>query len=193
MIDRLSPRDKKFLMAAAAALTAYLAIIYVIQPIHRSQGVLEGKIENKIEFIKKYYEILNQKAYYEQQNQTNEKIQATLNQRFLDGDKPGLAAADLQKIIVDIAKQSSVKIDRVRIEKPKLQSGVLSVPVEISVRSSLKDLSQMIHLIENNQKFLVIEELVLRTTRSKGLESLKTRFLVTGFIKELVSKETKKI
>jgi hypothetical protein len=196
MIDKLSERDKRFLMVGAAAVIIYVFIQFVFKPFTTSQARLDGNIESKIEFIKKYYEILNQKPYYDAKSGTNKAIAARLGERFLDEKQAGLAAASLQKIIEELARQAGVNIDRARIEKTKPLGGLLAVPVEITIRSDLKSLSQLLHRIENHKKFLVVENLVSYRVNNRvnkpGAENLKSSLLVLGFVRDLSPEAVKK-
>ena len=79
------------------------------------------------------------------------------------------------------------------MEKPKFISGILAIPIEITVRSNLRNLALFIMRIENDQKFLIVEEFRSMRTNKQEPEDLQTRLLVTGFIKELESKTGKPI
>jgi hypothetical protein len=193
MIEKLSEKDKKALIIGTVCLVLYISIKFIAYPIYSSGDETRQQIENKVFFIKKYYEILNQKEFYEQKRKANESIRNTLAKRFLDKEKPALAAASLQKILEGYSKQSSVGIESARIEKPKYHSGLLSIPVEISVRSNLKNLTRFLYLIENHEKFMIVEELTIRRSNKKDPEELQSKLLVLGFIKKLEDKKTKKI
>ncbi len=193
MIDKLSEKDKKALIFGGIVLAIYISYKFIFDPIYSSGAETRQQIENKVFFIKKYYEILNQKAFYEQKRKANEAIKNALAKRFLKKEKPALAAASLQKILEGYSKQSSVAIESARIEKPKYISGLLSVPVEISVRSDLKNLTRFLYLIENHEKFMLVEELTIRRSNKKDPEELQSKLLVLGFIKKLEDKKLKKI
>ena len=79
------------------------------------------------------------------------------------------------------------------MEKPKFISGILAIPIEITVRSNLRSLALFLMRIENHQKFLIVEEFRSKRTNKQEPEDLQTRLLVTGFIKELESKTGKPI
>jgi hypothetical protein len=193
MIEKLSEKDRKALIIGTACLVLYISIKFIALPIYSSEDETRQQIENKVFFIKKYYEILNQKAFYEQKRKANESIKNALTKRFLNKKKPALAAASLQKILEGYSKQSSVTIESARIEKPKYISRLLSVPVEISVQSNLKNLTRFLYLIENHEKFMIVEELTIRKSNKKDPEELKSKLLVLGFIKKLEDKKAKKI
>ena len=193
MIKNLSPKDKKALTIGGVCLGIYLIGVLVAKPIYLKQREIQQQIENKIFFISKYYEILNQEAYYKQKTKATRRIDAVLTRRFLDQKKPALAAAALQKILESYSRQTSIRIESSRTEKPKYMERIISVPVELNVRSSLKNLVRFIHLVENHQRFMVLEELIIKKVNNTNPEELQSRFLILGFIQQLEPKSPEKI
>ena len=189
---KISDRDKRFLAVGGLAVVVYLLITLVINPIYATQARNDREIQEKIRFIQKYYEVLNQKAYYEKKNKQNEEVQKSLSRRFLEGKKPGLAAAALQKILEEFASKSSIKVDRVRVEKHKFTESFMVIPIEITLRASLKNLTQFIYQIESYEKFLVIEELNSRRINKTDPEQLQATMLISGFILNSEPEGTKK-
>ena len=108
----------------------------------------------------------------------------SLTRRFLQQKQPGLAAASLQKLIENFSR-GTVTIERTKVNKPKYIEGMLAVPIEITVRSDLKNLSLFLMKIENDEKLLIVEELRLRRINKSEPEDLQTRLMITGFIQEL--------
>ncbi len=180
---KITARDKNFLIAGGAALGLYLLIVLVAQPIYAAQKRADQQIQTKIEFIKKYYEILNQKPYYESKNRVNQQTRAALSRKFLSENNTSLATAGLQKILEGFARQSGVTVERVRVEKTKTLQQVPAVPIELTLRSNLRNLTQFVFRLENFEKFLLVEEIVTRRINKADPEELQTRILVTGFIK----------
>jgi len=188
----ITDRDKRFLTIGGLAIAVYLLITLVVNPIYATQVRKDREIQQKIRFIERYYEVLNQKAYYEEKSKQNERVQKSLSRRFLEGKKPGLAAAGLQKILEGFASKASIKIDRVRVEKHKFTESFMVIPIEITLRSSLKNLTQFIYLIEDYEKFLVIEELKSRRINKTDPEQLQATILISGFILNGEPEGTKK-
>ena len=145
---------------------------------------MDEKIKKKIQFIQKYYEVLNQKAYYQEKSKANKSNNTSLLRRFFSEKQPGLAAASLQKLIESFSS-STVTIERTKVNKPKYINGILAVPIEITIRSNLKNLSLFLMRIENHEKFLVVEELRSRRINKTDPEDLQTRLMISGFIQEL--------
>ena len=184
MSMNISQRDKKVLIAGIVFVVCYLLFFFVAEPIYKKQAKTDDKIKNKVQFIQKYYEVLNQKSYYQEKEKANQNTHVSLGRRFFKEKQPGLAAASLQKLVESFSS-GTVTIERTKVNKPKYIEGMLAVPIEISVRSNLKNLSLFLMRIENHEKFLIIEELRLRRINKTDPEDLQTRLMITGFIQEL--------
>jgi len=182
---KITPRDKKFLLGGGVIVGVYLLAVWVVQPIYAKQKRMDQKISNKIQFIQKYYEILNHDSYYKSKQIANERTRIFLSKKFLNETQPGLAAAKLQKIIKGFALQSRVKIQQVRVEKTKAIDQMPAVPISVTLRSSLRNLSEFVYHMENSEKFLVVEEITTQRINKSNPEELKTRLLVSGFIQDL--------
>ena len=180
----ISQRDKKVLIAGIVFVVCYLLFFFVAEPIYKKQAKTDDKIKTKVQFIQKYYEVLNQKSYYQEKEKANQSPHVSLARRFFQEKQPGLAAASLQKLVESFSS-GTVVIERTKVNKLKYIEGILAVPIEISVRSSLKNLSLFLMRIENHEKFLIIEELRLRRINKTDPEDLQTRLMITGFIQEL--------
>jgi hypothetical protein len=192
MTLNIGKRDKVFLIGGGAFVVCYLIFFLVAEPIYKKQININEKIKDKINFIEKYYQVLNQTSYYQAKEVANKNTKITLQKRFFSDKEPGLAAASLQKLL-QVFSRGAVTIEKTRVEKPKYVARILAVPVEITVRSNLKNLALFLMRIENHEKFLVIEDLRSRRINKKEPEDLQTRLLITGFIKELEPKSGKPI
>jgi len=192
MTLNIGERDKFYLVGGGIFVACYLLFFFVAEPIYKKKISIEEKIKDKINFIEKYYEVLNQTSYYQAKELENKNTKTTLQKRFFSDKEPGLAAAGLQKLLQGFSR-GAVTIEKTRVEKPKYLARILAVPVEITVRSSLKNLALFLMRIENHEKFLVVEDLRSRRINKKEPEDLQTRLLITGFIKELEPKSGKPI
>lgn len=182
-----------FLWAGGLSILTFTILKLVVTPMYAENKINIQAIQNKILFIQKYREILGQRDFYDQKEKATRRLQSLLQRSFLDPSKPALAAASLQRILDDQATRASTEIMRAKIEKPKLIEGVQAIPVEITLRSNLKNLSRFIQLVENHPKFLIIEDFSTRRINRNDPELLESRLRVNGFIQELVNQETKGI
>ena len=188
----ITQRDRNVLLAGFIFVVGYLLFFFVAEPIYKKQVKIDDTIKNKVQFIQKYYEILNQKSYYHEKEKANRSTHTSLTRRFFKEKQTGLAAASLQKLVESFSA-GTVTIERTKVEKPKYIEGMLAVPIEISVRCNLKNLSLFLMRIENDEKFLIIEELQSRRINKTEPEDLQTRLIITGFIQELEPQGVKPI
>ena len=192
MTVKIGQRDKSFLIGGGIFLACYLFFLFVANPAYEKQKDISRRIKNKINFIEKYYKVLNQTSHYQAKEAANKNIKSILQKKFLSEKEPGLAAAGLQKLLQGFSS-GVVSIKKTRVEKPKFISGILAIPIEITVRSNLRSLALFLMRIENHQKFLIVEQFRSKRINKQEPEDLQTRLLVTGFIEELESKTGKTI
>ncbi len=186
MIKNLAPREKIIMWVSVFVITAYIFMVFIGKPLYQKLKNTDQTIQSRVLFINKYKAILSQKDYYQQKVAAVRRLKKELKQRFLDSPKPALAVAGLQKIIENGIAKNSVDIIRFKIEKTRFTEGLLTVPVEVTVRSTLRNLAQFIRHIENHQKFLVIENLRIRRINKRDPEILESRLLVSGFVQQLL-------
>ena len=188
---QIAPRDKKVLIVGGVFIVLYLLFVLIAQPAFRENKLASQKIQDKILFIQKCYEILNQKSYYKAKSTENKSIHTTLSQRFLNQAKPALAAAEQQRLLEELANQTGVNIIRFRVDKPKYVESLLTISTKVTTRSKLRNLTNFIHMLESNQKFMVIEEMAVQRINETDLEELQAQLTVSGFIKSMESGKKK--
>ena len=188
---QITSRDRKVLFAGGTFIVFWLIFIFVAQPTYQENKKLNKKIQDKILFIQKCYEILNQKSYYKTIRTKNNLLRTTLDQRFSSHNKPALAASEQQLLIEKLSNQTGVNIIRFRVDKPKYVETLLTISTKVTTRSKLKNLTNFIHLLESNQKFMVIEEITVQRTNKTDLEELQAQLTVSGFIKTMKTENKK--
>ncbi len=191
-MKKMTPRERIIVGMGLALGLVWVLNKFMVQPLYKKQVRTDQEIESKILFISQYYSILSQKDYYLKKEESTRLLTEELDQRFIPQEKPALAGADLQRILQDLAKSNSVHIVQVNTEKPKNTVGLLTVPVRIVVRSSLRNLSGYLHGIENHKLFLVVEDLQTRRINRNEPEYLESRLLVNGFLKQLIPENQKR-
>jgi hypothetical protein len=159
--------------------------ILVIQPAYLENKRVSQKIQEKIIFIQKCYEILNQKSYYEAKSTENKLIRTTLDQRFINQTKPALAASEQQHLIENLSNKTGVNIIRFRVDKPKYVESLLTISTKVTTRSKLRNFTNFIHMLQSNQKFMVIEEMAIQRINDTDLEELQAQLTISGFIQSM--------
>jgi len=182
---QITSRDRKVVFAGGTFIVFWLIFIFVAQPTYQENKKLNKKIQEKILFIQKCYEILNQKSYYKTISTKNNLLRTTLDQRFSSQTNPALAASEQQRLIEKLSNQTGVNIIRFRVDKPKYVENLLTISTKVTTRSKLKNLTNFIHMLESNQKFMIIEEITLQRINKTDLEELQAQLTIIGFIKTM--------
>tara|TARA_B110000116_G_scaffold264974_1_gene273474 strand:+ start:908 stop:1486 length:579 start_codon:yes stop_codon:yes gene_type:complete len=188
---QITSRDRKVLFAGGTFIVSWLIFIFVAQPTYQESKKLNKKIQDKILFIQKCYEILNQKSYYKTISTENKLLRTTLDQRFSSQTKPALAASEQQNLIENLSNQTGVNIIRFRVDKPKYVENLLTISTKVTTRSKLRNLTNFIHMLESNQKFMVIEEITVQRINKTDLEELQAQLTISGFIKTMETESKK--
>ena len=136
-----------------------------------------------------------QLAKYRQMVQKGKDLQAkhislirTLEQLesgLLTGETPALAAVDVQNILNEVASRSEVEIKTVRVLKPEKmdEENYLSVPVQFTIRSTIRQLKEMLYRIETSPKYLTIKKIKINVRHTRGLRQLQSDLTVSGVMK----------
>jgi type II secretory pathway component PulM len=178
----ITPRDKKVLLTGGIFVVFWLLFAVVAEPTYLKNKKVEQNIKDKILFIQKCYEILNQKSYYQAKNTENKIIKTTLNQRFFNQANPTLAASEKQRLIESLSNQTGVNIIRFSVDKPKYTESLFTISTKVTIRSKLRNLTKFIRMLESNQKFMVIEEMAIQRINKTDLEELQAQLTISGFI-----------
>jgi len=188
---QITPRDKKVLIAGGTFIISWFLFILVIQPLHQENKRTSQKIQDKLIFIQKCYEILNQKSYYKEKSKENKLIRTTLDQRFFNQTKPALAASEQQHLIENLSNKTGVNIIRFRVDKPKYLEGLLTISTKVTTRAKLRNFTNFIQTLESNQKFMVIEEMAIQRINDTDLEELQAQLTISGFIQSMATANNK--
>jgi hypothetical protein len=179
---KISTREKYFLFAGAGALVLTLLLAFGDRLIpSRQEGVHD--LEYKKKLLVKYRETLDQeesyKARIEQYRQRLKQDEAL----FLPGDNPSIAAAELQKVLSDLAARNGVEISRKDIQaEQKIQNNVIKVSVRIETNCLPDQLVKFIAAVEDYEKFLTLDELNITGFRMQKKYEIRPILKVAGYI-----------
>jgi len=140
--------------------------------------------------LAKYCQKLLEKKVLDRELSTLENTVKQAEVGLLTGKTPSLAAAEIQEIVTSMADAAGGQIRTVRILQPD-RSGkelYLAIPVEVTINSTMRELTQLLHKLDSSAKLLRIAKLEIRSQRAaRGRVSSVTLFTtmtVEGFLKE---------
>ncbi len=179
----ITEKEKIYLAVGGAALILAAVYLYVFTPIY--DGYLETKAEIplKTELLTRYQVLWKKRAAVEEKLKKAQKKYQDLEKIFLQGKTQSLAAAELQKIVEQLARQSSLEVSSSKVMGSKTISAFEKISLQLGAKCSLKDLKKFLFLVGSGKKYLNIDEIDVRAINTKGLEKLEARIQVSGYMK----------
>ena len=186
----LQTRDRRALLAMGVVLALVVGYLYVADPVIQSQRNVQAGIVKQSEQLRTFQQVVRRRKELELIRHSIAASMEKLDERVYVGDKPPLTAAELQRALKELARQAGVRIEREKILDPVAAGSFQRIPIEINVRSSVKNLSHLMYLIESYPKFLVISELKIEVTNRRNPSNVKARLVVGALLRERRVKST---
>jgi len=180
---RLRKREKVILAVGGAA--ALLIISYhLFQRYEDFNASAKNRSEAKALYLKKQVEKIAEKDVIKAKLENTKKELSELEKGLLSGDKPPVAAAELQKLLKEIAMSMNVEIKSERISTPVETGPYLGIPVEIGFTAPTAKLKDMILRIETSPMLLAISALDIRVMNFKNPTEVYAVMTVKGFLRK---------
>ena len=191
MISLQLIKGRKIIVAGFALLVC-LAMIYLFDALNLSTHIFDEELNLKQQNLAKYRQKVLEKKVVETELLRLQNIFNRAEAALLTGKTPSLAAAEIQEIVTNLTKAPGVQIMTVRILQPD-RSGkdmYLAIPVEVTITSTMRELTQLLYKLDSSTKLLRIAKLNIRSrgsrsSRGVAQDSVKliTTLTVEGFVK----------
>jgi len=190
----LQLRNRRKFIVAGLAVMALAAMIYLFNSINRSTHRFHEALNLKQDKLDKYRQKVLEKKVMERELLS---LQTTFKQAeaaLLTGKTVSLAAAEIQQIVTNITNTAGAQIMTVRILQPdrSAKEMYLAIPVEVTINSTMRQLTQLLYKLDNSTKLLSIAKLGIksRAGRSRLVRGVSTANLITtltveGFVKKM--------
>ncbi|NWG13162.1 MAG: hypothetical protein HXY20_06470 [Acidobacteria bacterium] len=179
----MTAREKKFLIGGGT--TAILIIGYYLVTTY-TPGLSDTgtSVEIKRRTLLQHREIVSQEGIYRSRAEQYRQRLQQMTALLLPGDNPSIAGAELQKILKDMADRSGVEINRRTIQREqKLQGGIVKISVNIETNCEPDQLVQFLAAVENYEKRLVVDELMINAFRIQRRYQARPNLTVSGYIR----------
>jgi len=181
---KITPRDKKFLIAGAIAVCIYIVTRFAVFPLFDQVSGQKNDLYMKEKILAKYLNILKKQDQLQQTLKQLSQKEKRIEESLLQGETPSLAAADIQKIVDSIAKESELNIQSVKVIDPGKKDGFITILIQVMFTSDLSRTGNFIRGIENNQKLLTIPELKIRVKNKRKTQEVVVTLQILGFMKK---------
>jgi hypothetical protein len=197
----LQLRKKRKIIVAGLALLALLAMIFLFNSLSRSTYRFNENLYLKQDKLAKYRQKVLEKKAVKQELLSLQTIFKRAEAALLTGKTQSLAAAELQEIVSRITNAAGAQIMTVRVLQPD-RSGkemYLAIPVEVTISSTMRQLTELLYKLDRSARLLRIAKLGIRSRpgrsrlvrRGKSASQaisgniITTTLTVEGFVKNM--------
>jgi hypothetical protein len=181
---KLTLRERKVLFAGIVFVIAIMIFYGMISLLPNRERLLQ-KVDTDKNIILKQREILGLEQSYKKRAEQGDNHQKLVMTRLLPGDNSNVASAELQKVLRDFADQNGVDITvKTTVPEKKVPDNdfLTKVAVRIEISCSLEQLVNFLAAIENYDKFLKVEELVITSYKMQKKYEIHPSLMVVGYI-----------
>ena len=102
---------------------------------------------------------------------------------LLPGPTAPLAASALQKIMKDLAAGAAVDVRSERVLTPQELSGVLEIPLELTVAGSIRQIVTLLARLERVTSTVAVKDMKIRVAAPGQPRELLATLLVAGYLR----------
>lgn len=180
---KISSREKKILIAGAVA--AVLTGLFYFSDSLVPSGGQRATLETKKKMLGQYRETIAAEQNYKARLEYDRRRYDQNQTRLLTGETPSIAAAELQKILTELAGPTGVEItrrDNILQSQTKIQDNLIKIEVKIETNCNPEQLVQFIAAIENYERFLTVSDLTVSGYRMQKKYEIRPSITVAGYI-----------
>jgi type II secretory pathway component PulM len=179
---KLSTRERRIVIVGGAVLVV-AGVLYFGDSILPNRAGQGGTLEQRKRTLVQYRETIGLEELYKARLEQYKQRLDFDQKRLLPGDNSSIAAAELQRILTDIAAQSGLEIMRRDIRREtKLNENLVKIAVNVEVNCTPESLVKFISSVENHEKALALDELSVTTFRIQKRYEIRPSITISGFI-----------
>jgi hypothetical protein len=183
MLNFKIEKSKKYLFIAGVFILL-LGGVYRVWPYLGEIWWTDQEIVLKERRLEKYRQIVHEGDGLEARLVFLKKDLKQRESRLLTGKTPSLAAADIQQILHNMAKETKVDINTVRVLQPEEvdQGRYLSIPVQLNITCTIRYLKEFLYRIKTSPKYLTVKRVGIRAFRQHN-NTVNADITILGFLK----------
>ena len=177
-------RNKRSIILGGVAVAAILLWVFAIMPFFDRISQREQDIESNVNLIRRYTAALEEGAQPSGADADMYRRMQEIEGRLFKGQTVQLAAADIQRIVDAVARQSALRIRTVRVLDSESLDAFVEVPIQVIFESDLTRTTGFIDRVENHRKLLTIPELQIRVRNRRQPREITVTMKIAGYMKK---------
>jgi Tfp pilus assembly protein PilO len=181
---KLDKQKKTLLIIGAVVL--FIGAIFRFFPFFENIESLDDEISLKEKNLIKYRQMLRERNDLEARLVSLNRVIENAESGLLDGKTPALGAVDVQNILKEITDKSDMEVLSMRVMKPenKEEDIYMTIPVQITIRSSIRELKEFFYQLESSSTLLKVSDCRIRVIRGRIEGQVQATLTVQGFMKK---------
>ncbi len=179
---RLKPRERRVVFAGALIAAVVLGYVYGVEPLLRTRQETRAQLQAARLRVDRYEQLLLRKVRLAGEGRELEGRAAALRERLLPGPSPTLAAAQLQDMVKAEARRSALTLQRIAVERPALTGQITEVPIHLTLKGEIQQISSFVKGVEQHRLALTIPELTIQVQDPKNPKDLIVDLVVAGYL-----------
>ena len=177
-------KKRKYLLIGAGVLLL-LGALYRFSTVIEDLNTAGSDIVVKQRQMLKYRQRIQERKNFESSLIALNRSLGQAESQLLAGETAALAAVDIQNILNGIARKINIEIKTMRVMKSiDLEDmSYLSIPVQFTFDSTVRQLRDLLYQVETSNKFLTVSEMKIRNARGKQFEQVASTITVSGLFK----------
>jgi type II secretory pathway component PulM len=179
----LSRRERMLIGLGVAGLLGLGAYLYVIEPMLARQREVAELIPIREATLERRRLMVAQRDQLTAELEAlGRKVEAA-SSGFLSGPTAPLAASELQKLVKELAAAAEVDVRSERVMAPVDLTGVLEIPIELTVACSVRQVVALLGRLEQTPRLLRVKDLKIRVAAPGQPRELLTTLVVSGYLR----------
>lgn len=178
----LQPRERRLLVVGAIVAAGVLGYMYGVEPLLERHERVQVLIAGREELLARQQRLLARRDRYAQEREALQAEIAQRRTRLLPGDKPPLAASELQKLVKSTAQETGVEVRSERILPITERGGYVEVPVEVTLSGPVRAVVLFLQRLEAVPVQVSVQDVKLRVVSVAAPRELLATLAVTGYI-----------
>jgi len=161
--QRLSQRERGLVYLTGAILLFFVGKVAIATPLLERQARIKGQLDSQPQLLQKNLRYLSQKDSILASLEGARNQIKTIEPALLTGDTPSVTASDLQETVQSLATREGTQVITTRVLNPEPSGSFSKIAIQMEIGGQVQQLANLIRSIESAQKFLVIDEINVRS------------------------------
>lgn len=179
----LSRRERALIGLGLATVLAAGVYLQLVEPWRAGQRQTAELIPTREATLEKRRALVAQRDRLQSELDAVTREITEASASLLPGPTAPLAASDLQRLMKQMATSAQVDIRSERVLAPLDLSGVLEIPIELTVAGSIRQVVALLARLEGTPRLLTVKDVKLRVAAPGQPRELLTTLVVAGYLR----------